>query len=121
MVWHEFILHTRLKNYTILQKWCSIAQSGNTVQKHQCGNQARAGWETVQKQQKHRWYIVLHVSIRGELGKLFGGLSPPKPPVATRLDSTDDHFFKAPEMLFADILSHWNKAWAEEKVALNNV
>jgi len=30
---------------------------------------------------------VLHISIWGGLGALFGGLSPPKPPVATELIS----------------------------------
>jgi len=58
----------------------------------------------------------------------FGGslesCSGAKPTKAPRGDETGLNwwpFFKAPEMLFADILSHWNKAWAEEKVALNNV
>jgi len=37
----KFFLHTGLKNYTILQKWCSVAQSGNTVRQHQCGKQGR--------------------------------------------------------------------------------
>jgi len=37
----KFFLHTKLKNYTILQKWYSIAQSGNTVRQHQRGKQAR--------------------------------------------------------------------------------
>jgi len=40
----KFFLHTRLKNYTILQKLCRITQSGNAVRQHQCGKQARAEW-----------------------------------------------------------------------------
>jgi len=27
----------------ILQKWCSVTPSGNTVRQHQCGKQARVG------------------------------------------------------------------------------
>jgi len=28
---------------------------------------------------------------------------------------THEHFCKTPEMSIADVLSHWNKAWAEAK------
>jgi len=43
-VWHGIFPTHDLKKYTILQKWCSIAQSGITVRQHQCGKQARAEW-----------------------------------------------------------------------------
>jgi len=40
----KLFLHTRLKNYTTLQNWCTITQSGNLIRQHQCGKQGRAEW-----------------------------------------------------------------------------
>jgi len=45
IVWHEiFPTHKHVKLHHICKTWCSIAPSGNTVQQHRCGKQARACW-----------------------------------------------------------------------------
>jgi len=39
--------HKRVKWHYFCEKLCCITPSGNTVQQHQCGKQAIAGWQTV--------------------------------------------------------------------------